>query len=82
MQLAIVFYEIFIENPPTFRYNNQDEFDCLIDNCVLEDAVSYLWLIATGKVDSKRNTFDSLRFIDQVHSLLKAFDSVSSVEEA
>ena len=54
-----------------------DEFDCLIDNCV-----SYLWLIATGKVDSKRNTFDSLRFIDQVHSFLKAFDSVSSVEEA
>lgn len=57
-----------------------DEFDCLIDNCVLEDAVNRLWLIATGKADSKRNTFDSLRFINQVHSLLKAFDSVSSAE--
>ena len=59
-----------------------DEFDCLIDNCVLEDAVNLLWLIATGKTDSKRNTFDSLRFIDQVQSILKVFDSVSSSEGA
>ena len=59
-----------------------DEFDCLIDNCVLEDAVNLLWLIATGKTDSKRNTFDSLRFIDQVQSILKVFDSVSSAEGA
>lgn len=59
-----------------------DEFDCLIDNCVLEDAVNLIWLIATGKTDSKRNTFDSLRFIDQVQSILKVFDSVSSAEGA
>ena len=59
-----------------------DEFDCLIDNCVLEDAVNHLWLIATGKADSERNSFDSLRFIDQVRSFLKAFDYVSSAEEA
>ena len=59
-----------------------DEFDCLIVNCVLEDAVNLLWLIATGKTDSKRNTFDSLRFIDQVQSILKVFDSVSSAEGA
>lgn len=59
-----------------------DEFDCLIDNCVLEDAVNLLWLIATGKTDSKRNTFDSLRFIDQVQSILKVFDCVSSAEGA
>ncbi len=59
-----------------------DEFDCLIDNCVLEDAVNLLWLIANGKTDSKRNTFDSLRFIDQVQSILKVFDSVSSAEGA
>lgn len=59
-----------------------DEFDCVIDNCVLEDAVNLLWLIATGKTDSKRNTFDSLRFIDQVQSILKVFDSVSSAEGA
>jgi len=62
--------------------NHVDEFDSLIDNRVLEDAVNHLLLIATGKVDSKRNTFDSLQFIDQVRSLLKAFDSVSSAEEA
>lgn len=59
-----------------------DEYDCVIDNCVLEDAANLLWLIATGKNDSRRNTFDSLRFIDQVQSILKTFDSVSSAEGA
>lgn len=58
-----------------------DEFDCLIDNRVLEDAVNNLWLMATGKVYSKRNIFDSVRFIDQVRSLLTMFDYLSSVEE-
>lgn len=59
-----------------------DEFDCLIDNCVLEDAVHHLWLIATEGVNSVRNDFDSLQFKDQVHSILKTLDYVGSEEEA
>lgn len=58
------------------------EFDCLIDNCVLEDAVHHLWLIATEGVNSMRNTFDSLWFKDQVHSILRKLDYVGSAEEA
>lgn len=58
------------------------EYDCLINNGDLKDATHYLWMVVTGKADFVRNSFDSLRFNDQVHPILRSFDYVGSAEDA
>lgn len=58
------------------------EYDCLINNGDLKDAAHYLWSGVTREADFVRNSFDSLLFIEQVDSVLRAFEYIGSAEEA
>ena len=58
------------------------EYACLINHCVLKEAAHDLWMIVTGEVDLMRNSFESVRFNDQVHSVLEVSDCAGSAEEA
>lgn len=58
-----------------------DEYDYVLNNDILEDAVYNLWIIVTGVPNPVRNSFNSSLFCDEVHSILKTCNILFSTEE-